>query len=71
MRYEEALDALDKFIDDALYASLDSVEVIHGYGTLALRNMVIDYAKSHKEIKGYRSGEEHEGGRGVTVITLK
>ncbi len=71
MRFEEASEALDKFIDDAVYANLEHVEVIHGFGTLVLRNMVIDYCKKHKEIKSFRSGEEHEGGRGVTVINLK
>jgi len=71
MRYEEALEALDKFMDDAVMTSLTTVEIIHGFGTLALRKMVIDYCKSHSNIKSYRSGEEHEGGRGVTVIDLK
>ena len=71
MRYEEAEEALIKFIDDAVLANLNEVEIVHGFGTLALRNMVINYCKSHKEIRRFRSGEEHEGGRGVTICYLK
>ena len=71
MRYEEALEALDSFIDQAALTNLDKVEVIHGYGTLALRNMVINYAKTHDIIKSYRPGGETEGGNGVTVMYLK
>ncbi|MBP5342571.1 endonuclease MutS2 [bacterium] len=71
MRYEEAEEALIKFIDDAIYANLNEVEIVHGFGTLALRNMVINYCKSNKEIKRFRSGEEHEGGRGVTICYFK
>lgn len=70
-RYEEAKEALEKFIDDALISNLNVVEIIHGYGTLALRNMVIDYCKSHDQIKSYRPGDENEGGRGVTICYLK
>lgn len=71
MRVDEAKEALEKFIDDAIYANLNEVEIVHGFGTLALRNMVIDYCKTHKEIKRFRSGEEHEGGRGVTICYFK
>ena len=49
MRVDEAKEALEKFIDDAIYANLNEVEIVHGFGTLALRNMVIDYCKCHKE----------------------
>lgn len=71
MRYEEALDKLDSFVDSATLSNLEVVTVIHGFGTLALRNMVISYAKTHDIVKKYRPGEETEGGNGVTILYLK
>lgn len=70
-RYEEALELLDKFVDDCLFSNLEYSYVVHGYGTLALRNMVIDYAKTHDVVKKYRFGDENEGGNGVTVLYFK
>ena len=70
-RYEEALSMLDQFLDDAILTGVDKVTIIHGFGSLALRNMTIDYAKTHSQIKNYRSGDAHEGGNGVTILYLK
>ena len=71
LRYEEAQAELEKFIDDVTLENIKQVEIIHGYGTLALRNMVIKFAEESPLIKSYRPGEELEGGRGVTVMVLK
>lgn len=70
-RYEDALIKLDKYVDDCLINNLEFACIIHGYGTLALRNMTIDYAKTHDSVKKYRFGEESEGGNGVTVFYFK
>ena len=70
-RYEDAKEALEKFIDDSIYINLETVEVIHGYGTLALRNMVLKYCETNKNIKSFRPGNEQEGSKGVTIITLR
>ncbi|MCR5741683.1 MAG: endonuclease MutS2 [Gammaproteobacteria bacterium] len=71
MRYEEAKVELETFLDTASLSNLKYVDIIHGYGTLALRNMVIDFAKHSSLVESFRPGDETEGGRGVTVITLK
>ncbi len=70
-RHEEALSLLDQFLDEAILTGVDQVTIIHGYGSLALRNMTLDYAKTHSQIKKYRSGDAHEGGTGVTILYLK
>ena len=70
-RYEEASTLLDKFIDDAIYANLISISIIHGFGTGAIRKLVIDTLKNHKEISEFRYGGSGEGGQGVTIATLK
>ena len=68
---EEALDKVDKYLDDAYLSSLASVRIIHGKGTGALRNAVRDLLKRHRHVAEYHFGAFHEGGDGVTVVELK
>jgi DNA mismatch repair protein MutS2 len=71
LRYEEARDKLEKYLDDAVLTGLRQVSVIHGYGTGVIREMVRNYLKTAPEVESYRYGGAGEGGQGVTVITLK
>ncbi|KAB8138187.1 endonuclease MutS2 [Gracilibacillus oryzae] len=70
-RFEEALQQLEKYMDDALLAGYNHVSIIHGKGTGALRKGVRDYARKHSRITHARDGEMSEGGSGVTVLELK
>jgi DNA mismatch repair protein MutS2 len=69
-RIEEALEALDRYLDDAALAGLDQATVIHGMGTGALRDAVRERASSHPLVKSWRPGGRGEGGDGATVVTL-
>lgn len=69
-RYEDALETLDKYIDDALLAGYQHVSIIHGKGTGALRKGVKTFAEKHERITDFRTGTAEEGGSGVTVLTL-
>lgn len=71
MRYEDAYLKLEKYIDDAIYASLKQVSIIHGFGTGVIRELVINYLKSSPYIESYRFGGAGEGGQGVTIATIK
>ena len=71
MRVEEASIALNKYLDDALLANLISVRIVHGFGTGALRNMVIEVLKKNKNIKSYHFASSHEGGQGATIANFK
>lgn len=68
---DEALPALDKYLDDAYLAHLPSVRVVHGKGTGALRNAVHNHLKRLKYVKEFRLGEYGEGDAGVTIVTFK
>ena len=68
---DDAWFVVDKYLDDAILASVPSVRIIHGKGTGALRAALWKYFKTDKRIKSYRHGEYGEGDAGVTVIELK
>lgn len=68
---DEALPALDKYLDDAYLAHLPSVRVVHGKGTGALRSAVHNHLKRLKYVKEFRLGEYGEGDAGVTIVTFK
>lgn len=70
-RYDEAMDCLDKYVDDCLFHRLEFASIIHGYGTGALRKGVNQYVKQNKAIKKSRPGGPNEGGQGVTIIYFK
>jgi DNA mismatch repair protein MutS2 len=69
-RVEEALEALDRYLDDASLAGLDKVTIIHGLGTGALRDAVRSEAAAHPLVRDVRPGERGEGGDGATIVRL-
>jgi DNA mismatch repair protein MutS2 len=69
-RVGEALEALDRYLDDAALAGLEQVTVIHGLGTGALRDAVRAQAAGHPLVRGVRAGERGEGGDGATIVRL-
>ncbi|MCL6613756.1 MAG: Smr/MutS family protein, partial [Firmicutes bacterium] len=70
LRVEEALAALDKYLDDLSLVGLGRARLIHGKGTGALREAIGDYLRRDPRIKSARLGGPNEGGAGVTVIEL-
>ena len=69
-RVEEALEALDRYLDDAGLAGLNKVMIIHGLGTGALRDAVRAEASGHPLVRSMRPGERGEGGDGATIVEL-
>ena len=68
---DDAIWKLDKYLDEARVSNLQSVRIVHGKGTGALRNAVHQYLRRQKWIKSYRIGDFGEGDAGVTIVTLK
>ncbi|MDR1070735.1 MAG: Smr/MutS family protein, partial [Gracilibacteraceae bacterium] len=68
---EEALELLDKYLDDAVLTGIHQVGVIHGKGTGALRGAVHAFLRRHPHAGAFRLGEFGEGDTGVTIIELK
>lgn len=67
---DEAVAELDKYLDDALLSHLNSVRVVHGKGTGALRKGIHEYLRRQKHVKSYRLAEFGEGDAGVTIVEL-
>jgi DNA mismatch repair protein MutS2 len=71
MTVERALEVVDKYIDDAMLAEFSSVRLIHGYGTLRLRDAIHRWLAGRPGIASYASAGAGDGGAGVTVVRLK
>lgn len=67
---EEAIPLVDKLLDDALWAGLGQVTIIHGKGTGKLKEGLRGYLREHPLAKSLRGGVAGEGGSGVTVVTV-
>ncbi len=71
MTTDEAIPALEKYLDDAYLAHLPQIRVVHGRGTGALRNAVHKRLKKLNYVKEFRLGEFGEGDAGVTIVVFK
>ena len=67
----EAESVVENFLSAAVMGRLDTVTIIHGKGTGALRKAVHDILRRNKAVKNFRLGVYGEGESGVTVVTLK
>jgi DNA mismatch repair protein MutS2 len=71
MDREEALRALDAGLDRAVMNGLSEIRIVHGVGTGVLRSSVERHLRNHPQVARHRPGEMGEGGRGVTVATIR
>jgi DNA mismatch repair protein MutS2 len=68
---EEAEQAVDKFLDEAVLAEVDRVRVIHGHGMNVLRKALWQMFANHVHVARYYQAEQHEGGAGATIVEVK
>lgn len=70
-RLEEAIDAVEKALDQALLAGATHLRVIHGHGTGRLREGIRRHFGAHGAIERLRAGDRNEGGNGATILELR
>lgn len=68
---DEAVDAVDKFLDEASLASLAQVRIVHGHGTGALRKAISEMLKDHPHVARFAAAPQDQGGSGATLVELK
>lgn len=67
-RYEEAMEELDAFIDQALLNNMAQVDIIHGIGTGVIREGVTKYLRRNKHVKSFGYAPQNAGGSGATIV---
>lgn len=70
-RYEEAMQELDTFIDQALLNNMAQVDIIHGIGTGVIREGVTKYLRRNRHVKSFGYAPQNAGGSGATIVTLE
>lgn len=70
-RVHEAIREVDKFISEAILSNIDTITIIHGKGTGALRQSLQEFFQNHPQVESFREGTIEEGGAGVTVVKLR
>jgi DNA mismatch repair protein MutS2 len=71
MRFEEAMNEVNRFVDNAVLNNLSSVSIIHGLGTGVLREGVQKVLRAHKGISHIEYARPEQGGYGCTIVQLK
>jgi len=68
---DEALPAIDKFLDNCFLAKIETARIVHGKGTGKLRTGIHAFLRKHPQVKDFRVGTYGEGEMGVTIVTMK
>ncbi|GKQ42096.1 endonuclease MutS2 [Companilactobacillus sp. RD055328] len=71
LRYDEAMDKMGKYLDQALLQGYGQVTIVHGRGTGAIRNGVTEYLKTHRQVKHFEFAPDSAGGTGATIVEFK
>jgi DNA mismatch repair protein MutS2 len=69
-RAEDAINRLQKFIDEAILLRIYDVEILHGKGTGVLRQVIRDYLSGIPEVKKFGDNHVERGGAGMTIVSL-
>jgi DNA mismatch repair protein MutS2 len=67
---DEALHALEKYLDDAVLSDAKEVRIIHGRGSGALRQFIHHYLRDHPNVAGFALAPQNQGGEGATIAKL-
>lgn len=70
MRAEEAIQAVDRFVDDAMVLGYNEVSILHGRGDGILRKFIRDYLRQYNYVKSLKNEHVERGGDGITLVGL-
>jgi DNA mismatch repair protein MutS2 len=70
-RTDEAIDAVDKFLDAASLAGTSELRIVHGHGTGALRRAIGELLKDHPHVARFKPAPQDQGGSGATLVELR
>jgi len=68
---DQAIDRVEKFLDDALLADERRLRIVHGVGTGRLRDALTKFFREHPLVASVQQAAENEGGAGATIVELK
>jgi len=68
---DEATDRVDKFLDEAYMAGAETVRIVHGHGTGALRRAIAELLTGHTHVERFNAAPSNQGGAGATIVALK
>jgi DNA mismatch repair protein MutS2 len=68
---DEAVDRVDKFLDQAFLAGVENIRIIHGHGKGILRSSIAKFLTGHPQVDSYRLAPPEQGGSGATLVALK
>lgn len=68
---DEATDRVDKYLDDAFLAGVDSIRIVHGHGKGALKRAIGALLKGHPHVERFSEAPANQGGGGATIVTLR
>ena len=70
-RAEEACDAVEKFLDQSSFASVERIRIVHGHGMGILKRQIHDLLRGHPLVAKHYAAESYEGGSGATIVELR
>jgi DNA mismatch repair protein MutS2 len=70
-RLDEAIDLVERALDQALLIEASRLRVIHGHGTGRLRDGLRAYFRKHGSVQSLKAAERKEGGNGATILELR
>jgi DNA mismatch repair protein MutS2 len=68
---DDAVERVDKFLDEAFLSGTESVRIIHGHGKGVLRRAIAEHLKGHPQVEGFHPAPPDKGGGGATVVDLR
>jgi DNA mismatch repair protein MutS2 len=68
---DEAVDLVDKFLDEAFLNGTNEVRIIHGHGTGALRKAIAELLSGHPHVARFMPAAQDKGGSGATIVELR